>query len=349
MTVPNPFRQACCVEIDGQILTVSCDVKNHRTGDIHHIRKSFDLEPLTAYIYDQLVAVHQQMHGEVDVSGLGSFLSRATDAAKRIASSKGIQSVYNKVKSVAGPAIKSAIKDIPGGEATMALATKTYDQVMKARSGDKGALADLKKVASKALAGNQLASQIMDTAKKLSAVQNTKEGKDPTDLAWRTTRIEALLHPLLPANRGAKGGVSVSGAYAYDIIGARGAKRPATRGGAIARAQLAARKKAAKKMARAAAPPPRVITPAVRRMVAPKPDDAYKAPKIVEEEIIEEMEEEGYDEEQIEEEISGWREWLYTRPYRSPAAAALQGDIGAGMRLRYLYTNGMDAILNRAR
>jgi hypothetical protein len=354
-TVPPAFRNCCRAEIicddSGQecALSLSCQVRNRRTGQIINLQKSIDLRPLTEYIRDQLIAYHGDQ-----IAGLGDFLSKAADAAKRVAASKGIQDLYKKVKAVATPVAKAAIKELPGGEATMALATKTYDQVMKARGGDIKALADLKKVATKALSGNPLAAQIMSTAKKLSTAQDVKEGKDPADIAHRTARIEAVLNPLLPSQvRDHRTVTSGSTDYLIGleyIIGrrARKAKRPTPRGGMAAKALKAKpfHKRLTPAAKRIVAPPPAIANPMMAKLAPHKVAEEIRE---TEEEIIDEMIDEGYGEEEIVEEISGWREWLYSRPFRSPAQAALQGDIGAGMRMRYLYNNGLNAILSKAR
>lgn len=46
--------------------------------------------------------------------------------------------------------------------------------------------------------------------------------------------------------------------------------------------------------------------------------------------------------------VSGWKEWMYHTPYRSPVSALIDGDVGASTALRSLYTDGLNTLIARA-
>jgi hypothetical protein len=330
---PPSFRNYCSAELneDGTI-TVRCEVK----GNCYE--HTVDPAPIAQYIAEQFASEQG-----TDISGLGSYLSKAASAAKKVATSSAVKAVWAK----ASPAIKAAAASVPGGAATMAVATITYNTVAKARSGDPAAIASIKSAATKALNGNPLASEVMKTAKTFNAMLNVKEGKAPTDLAARLASVERVLNPLLrsPASNYTIGAVRnhrtqqsrfPNSPFSPFSPMARGAQRSATRGGA--RYQTMAQK----------APPPPVRK--MSKAMVPLPVPAMPAPQSAQE-MEDYAEDEGYEEDYAyqdgtEENVAGY---LYNRPYRSVAASMLDGSPGVGVALRSLYANGLDTIANMKR
>lgn len=305
---PASFRQCCTCDVSDGIVTVTCNLRDTRTGEVFSIEESVDTLPIA-----------EEIAGALAIGGIGDYLSKAASAAKKVASSKAIKAVWSK----ASPIVKELAKEVPGGSAAMALAMKTADTVAAARKGDKAAIKALKNTALKAAQGHPLAKEVMKTAKVLGRMQSAKEGKDPTDLAKRMALIERTLNPLL--------GNPQSG---YKV----GAVRPGyltPKMQAKLKAKLDAKRKRNKPAIarKAAVPSPRI---------APRSEEELY-------EMAEEMYQDGYASEEIQEEISGWREWMFHRPYRTAAAAALSGDIGASLTLRSLYTNGLQNIASLRR
>lgn len=330
----------CTTEIDENgVVTARCEITDSVSGQTFAFEESIDSNEIAGYIADRFAE-------DPAIAGLGSWLSSAKNAAVKVAKSSAIKGVLKK----AGPVVKALASEVPGGSTALALAMKTADTVNQARNGSKSALTALKNTAAKAVQGNPLAAEIMKTAKTLNSLQNIKEGKDTPDLAKRLALVERTLNPLLGNPQSP-----------YAVSGA--AHHPAMVRKAIAKkkAQMAKRGRKPGRghggviQANRAAPTPRGFAPppVVKKLPMPAPSPAPAAPYPETEEDLwqmeMEMEDQGYPAEEIVEEISGWREWLYSRPFRSPTSAALQGDLGAGIKLRKLYHDGLDTIASLRR
>ncbi len=342
-TPPPSFRQYCNAELneDGT-LTVSCAIRDKHTGEMFRFEETVDPQPIAQLIAHNLIA----MSGETSVAGLGSFLSKAKNAAVKVASNNGIKAVWKKVS----PVVKELAKEVPGGGVAIALAAKTADTVAAARKGDKKALETLKNAAAKAVNGNELAAEVMKTAKTLSTMMDIKEGKDGTDLAKRLALIERTLSPLIPAGNRP---VPVS---AFKVAGkmmplhkAIAKKKAAMRSARAARngTAIQANRPApiqASRVPFARAPMRQSVPIPVAKqfpIIAPAPSpEAYADESYYGDESYDDY---GYDE--YGEEVAG----LYHRPFRSPLAAAAQGSFGLSTTLRSLYSNGLETIAAMAK
>ena len=278
---PPSFYGCCCIEIDGDNLTVSCKLRDPETGELYNLEKTYDLRPLTNYIARRIRAHHASLHGDTEVAGLGSFLSKAKNAAKRIASSKGVKELWKKVKPLTQEFIKSAV---PGGAATYALAEKTYNVVEKAAKGDKRALAELKSVATKAAAGNPLAREVMKTAKVLNNAQKLKNLKSLSPLGRQiATRATRGLTPLVRPSADAKD---------YET--------------------------------------------AIEQF-----ENIDYADESAAADDIRAMANEGAD---ITDMVEGWKEWGFSRKFRSPLQSIADQSPGIGFTARSLYSDGLETM-----
>ncbi len=332
---PEHFRQFCTAEVnDDGTVTVAVALRDKVTGEVYRFDKTVDPEPIARYIAHQFA----MMNGDTSVAGIGSFLSKAKSAALKVASTKGIKEVWK----AASPIMKELAKEVPGGSAAMALATKTADTVAAARKGSKSAIATLKNAAIKAANGNELAAEVMKTAKTLSTMMDVKEGKDSPELAHRLALVERALHPLIPNPTVPQSPYKVGAMMPLrDAL-----KRAKSAKAAKQRFGMPKRNAERKFVAPKASVPP----PVVKRMAMPAQPEPL--PEEIDEELTDyamEMAEEGYGEDEIAEEISGWRDWLYSRPFRTPAKAMLQGDFGASTTMRSLYANGLESVASLKR
>lgn len=296
-TPPPAFYNCCKAEIEcdenGEecAVTVSCQLRDSDTGKVFHLEKTVHLQPLIDFLDRKFRAYHASLHASEThagerIEGLGSLLSKAKNAAKRIASSKAAKDLWLKVK----PLTKKFIENsIPGGAATFALAERTYDTVNKARKGDPKALAEIKSISQKALAGNPLAKEIMRTAKVLNNAQKLKDGLPLTQGKSLAARASSAASPFVRPSRDTK-------EYEKNVT----------------KDEL---------------------------VDIDYQDEADSA------RAIREMAEGGAD---ITDIVEGWKEWMYSKQYRSPMKAILDSSPGVGMAARSLYTDGVNTLRARA-
>jgi len=154
---------------DGTMLTGSLQLPNGKV-----IQKTYNLVPIRNAVLAQMRAMHEQMHGPMpaqEVSGFfSSLFKKATDVAKKIASSSAVKSITNVVKEY-GP---DALAALPFGDKAMAIAKKIHDRVVEARSGSEDAIQKLRTLSEMAKAGSPGAQKAMDMAKSIGASLNSK-------------------------------------------------------------------------------------------------------------------------------------------------------------------------------
>lgn len=140
------FSNKCGVAIlagkGGTFLVAHCRLLNKDTGKVYNFQKRVDLTPIIEKISRTLRNYHQSLHGHgpISVSGWKSFIKKGFKAAKKIAKSKAVKSLYKK----AAPMLSSAV---PGGAMTLGIVTKAHDVLVAARKGNKSAVAKIKAIA----------------------------------------------------------------------------------------------------------------------------------------------------------------------------------------------------------
>lgn len=177
------FANNCCFSLSSdQVLTTTCLLRDGETGQVHRLEKSVDLKPAVEYVTNQLAAWHLREHGEdPEVAGWTDYVSKAVSTVKKVAQNKTVKTLYQQAK----PFLKSAVKDLPGGESAMELATKAAKVYHSAKKGSEAAMKKVKEVVAMAKGGDakaQYAVRVMDGLKHI--VQEKLAGNN---------------HPVLPS------------------------------------------------------------------------------------------------------------------------------------------------------
>lgn len=157
------------VSSDGRLLTGSLQLPS---GQV--LQRTFDLVPIRNAVLAQMRAMHEQMHGPMprqEVSGFfSSLFKKATDVAKKIASSSAVKSLTSAVKEY-GP---DALAALPFGDKAMSIAKKLHDRIVEARNGSEDAIQKIRTLSEMAKAGSPGAQQAMEMAKSIGATLNSK-------------------------------------------------------------------------------------------------------------------------------------------------------------------------------
>jgi uncharacterized membrane protein YgcG len=376
---------SCNEDGTGCILTVSCRLKDRMTGEIHELSRVVDLEPAIQWGKREIMKYHDRLHAdsaahsEDKISGL--FDGVAT-AITNMANNKA-------TKDLATAALPLLAMSVPGGPAMLQIAATANQTVQNAKAGDPASTAHIQAVQDAANAGDQQAMKMAILMKTLSIMQDDKatkpapapaklslgamalgahynnhghkrhhkpnrnvaQARDPRAVARGRAAIEARRQKKLDDMQakidrqqaaqdyqdqmddlksqsdamkqgyggGGGGGDSGGGGGSYDDQGQTDPGYDDTM----------------------YYPPgplsPPLIDPfsqAGAGVMGPIPQDVYD-PSV-------------YDQDDTYDPyaVSGW---AYNRPYRTPAQAILDGSPGVGLTLRSLYSNGVQALVDRAR
>lgn len=162
------FANRCCFSQHGNILTARCHLRD-ATGQVYTFERSVDLGPAIDLVSRNLAAWHAAQHGEeATVAGWTDIVKKAVNTVKKVAQNKTVRSLYNQAK----PYIKSAVKDLPGGETALNLASKAANVYDKAKKGSQQALQAVKQVKQLAESGDakaKFAIKVMEGVKEIVA------------------------------------------------------------------------------------------------------------------------------------------------------------------------------------
>lgn len=162
--------------MDGTVLSTTCTLRDKATGKTYRFERSVDLKPAADYLAAKFHEWHLAQHGEdPTVSGWTDYVKKAYSSVAKVAKSKTVQSIYNQAK----PFLKSAIKDIPGGETALEVADKAADVYVQAKKGSKQALAKVKQLKKMAEEGNAKAHYVVKVMQNVGHIINEKLAGNP--------------------------------------------------------------------------------------------------------------------------------------------------------------------------
>lgn len=172
MTSLAKFENCCSISLcrgaNGEMwLKAKARLRNPEDGKILIMDKKVDLTPIARYITRALLKYHQQVHGKVSVSGWKSILKKGVRAAKKVAKSGAVKSLYKK----AAPFITSAV---PGGAAALALVTSAHNVLVAAKAGDRKAMVKIAKVRALAQTGDPKATFVIERMQVMNAALNER-------------------------------------------------------------------------------------------------------------------------------------------------------------------------------
>ena len=176
---PDAFAEYCTAtlrhdpEQHTYELIVQCQVRDPRSGEMVLFSRECDLAPAIDLLMARFLELHAEAHGEgnIDVGGWTDYLKQAVDGAQAVAKNKAVQSIWK----AASPFLKDELLGkIPGGPTGFRLATMAYDQLQAAKKNHPKAVATVKKVVELAATGDAKAQGVVSVMKRMNALLNAK-------------------------------------------------------------------------------------------------------------------------------------------------------------------------------
>lgn len=348
-TAIEKFNECCSISLfpgpaGEMILRARARFRDADTGKIISLDKKIDLTPLAKKITRALMKYHLKLHGTMPtVSGWTDFIKKGVRAAKKIAKSSAVKSLYKK----AAPFIQKGISSLPGGTAALALATSAHNVLVAAKAGDPKALAKMEAVKKLACTGDARAKYVFQ---RMQLMNQTLEGREALTSCGGSDIVG--WNPFSAAKKAVKKvakGVRKVAKTAQRVVPIRTLAKVASYAGvpgAAAASALMNRGKGSSRPNRAIAAPS-YMAPAPSYASAPQPGGydgggGYGGEEYCEEQYCKEpqyfCDEGGY----YDEEVGGW---IYNKPYRTPLQATLQPGLGMGIRALYNKGMGKDLLL----